>query len=179
MLLSSASPLTLSTPWAVNVDVTAALAVPAVAAKAPAASAAAAITFLEFMGSSLLWGGSSPRQDARARGLFHPRAELAQLGRRAAVGRAEGAREMRRVGEGVAAGDGRDRVVSEGRVEQVTAAGFESAPADEGRDGDVLGGEQLVQRAGGDEVRPRDRLRAEVVIVEVGVDERFHLVEQA
>src|SRR6478609_10893439 len=70
MLLSSASPLTLSTPWAVNVDVTAALAVPAVAAKAPAASAAAAITFLEFMGSSLLWGNRLKHGTHRTAVLF-------------------------------------------------------------------------------------------------------------
>ena len=72
----------------------------------------------------------------------------AQLARRAAVGGAERAREVRRVRERPAAGDDRDRLVRERGVEQVAAAGLEAAVADPLRDADVLGREDACAGSG-------------------------------
>ena len=90
-----------------------------------------------------------------------------ELARRAAVGRAEQAAEVRRAGQPPAARDRRDRLVGERRIEQVAAAAIKPRGADEVAHAEPFALEHPVQVARRDEARTGDLLGVQARIAQV------------
>ena len=105
------------------------------------------------------------------------RCPASELARRAAVRGSEEAAEVLRAGEAPATRDRQDRLVPEGRIDEVVATALEPRCPYPLADARAFGGEELVQVPRRDERRLGDVVGIEERIADVGLDERFDVEE--